>query len=123
MKVANYFISSLNDDCIVPCDFREDPDGPFKEDDTAAACVASGLLELSKYVGDRDAERYRKWAYKLLDALVEHSLNLDRNVDYLISTGTDAYHKDTENECPIIYGDYYFIEALMKIAEVDFRLW
>ena len=123
MKVANYFISNLNDDCIVPCDFREDPDGPFKEDDTAAACVASGLLELSRYVDGPDRARYQKWAYKLLDALVEHSLNLDKDVDYLISTGTAAYHKDTENECPIIYGDYFFMEALMKIAELDFKVW
>ena len=122
-KVADYFISSLNEDCIVPCDFRQDPDGPFKEDDTAAACVASGLLELAKHLDEESAEYYRSWAYRLLDALVEHSLNLDENVDYLISTGTAAYHKNTECECPIIYGDYYFIEALMKTAGIEYRVW
>lgn len=122
-RVANYFISNLNDDCIVPCDFREDPDGPFKEDDTAAACVASALIELASHVDGPDHDRYLKWAYRLLDSLVEHSLNLDKDVDYLLSKGTAAYHKDTENECPIIYGDYFFIEALMKIAGKDFRVW
>lgn len=122
-RVANYFISNLDGELLVPCDFRQDPLGPFKRDDTAASCVASALLELSELVEGTDSARYRKWACKLLDSLEKHSLNLDKNVDYLISTGTAAYHKDTENECPIIYGDYFFLEALMKIAGKPYCVW
>ena len=121
-RVANYIISNLGDDCLIPCDYRQDPNGPFKEDDTAAAITACGLIELSQYCEDVDKANYLKWAYRILDALVSKSFTLDENVDNLLEKGTVAYHFG-EQEVPINYGDYYFIEALMKIAGNEFFIW
>lgn len=121
-RVANYVISNLGDDCLVPCDFRQDPEGPFLEDDTAASIIACGLLELASHIDGVDADRYRKYAYRILDAMIETSFTLDENVDNLLEKGTVAYHFG-EQEVPIVYGDYYFIEALMKIAGNENFIW
>ena len=44
------------------------------------------------------------------------------SIDELLEKCTAAYH-DKEHEFPIIYGDYYFIEAVMKILEKELFIW
>ena len=92
------------------------------EDSTAAAIAACGLLELSKYVEERDSMVYRKTAMKLLQTLDAERCSWDPGTDELLEKCTAAYH-DKEHEFPIIYGDYYFIEAVMKILEKELFIW
>ena len=38
--------------------------------------------------------------------------------------GKVAYHDEGENrQVPIIYGDYFFIEAVLRLMEKDFWIW
>ena len=120
-KVADYFISCIPQSGLIPVDFRQPGDCEW-QDSTAAAIAACGLLELEKAAEDEKAGKYHEAAIHLLTALDEHSCNWDENCDNLLEKCTAAYH-DKEHEFPIIYGDYYFIEAIWKLTGQEVFIW
>lgn len=120
-RIAHYFISNIPDNGLIPVDFRQPFDCQW-EDSTAAAIGACGLIELSDYVEESDSAVYKNAAIKLLKALDEKRCNWDSKVDNLLEKCTAAYH-DKEHEYSIIYGDYYFIEAIMKLADKELFIW
>ncbi len=120
-RIANYFIANIPGDGLIPVDFRQ-PQEPAYQDSTAAAIAACGLIELAKLREGRQGKVYLDAALKLLYALTEHSTNWNEDEDNLLEKCTAAYH-DREHEFSIIYGDYYFLEALMKLAGKDLFIW
>lgn len=42
--------------------------------------------------------------------------------DHLLEKCSEAYH-DTKHEFAIIYGDYYFVEAVLKLCGKETFLW
>ena len=124
-RVANFFIAASCGDWKVRSDFRA-PKEPVEYDSTAAACAACGLLELAKLVPEFEKEMYTSAAMKLLQTIDENFCNYDVDTDYLVGMGTELYCKDASNRAvhlPIIYGDYFFVEALTKLKQVDFLAW
>lgn len=124
-KIANYFIASSCDDWKVRADFRA-PEEPVEYDSTAAVCAACGLLELSKAVNVYDSKIYFSAAVNLLKAVDENFCNYDTEVDYIVGMGTERYCCDVNDKAvhlPIIYGDYFFVEALTKLKNIDFLPW
>ena len=111
-RVADYFIGQIPESGHVPVDFWQ-PEDISWEDSTAAAIAACGLLELTALAGD-GYEVYREAALRLLKTIERDRLNLEEGADELLEKCTAAYH-DEEHDYPIIYGDYYYIEALRKL--------
>ena len=64
---------------------------------------------------EEKAIRYIFSAKKLLRALDEKRCDYTTDKDNILEKCTAAYH-DQKHEFAIIYGDYYYIEALMKLA-------
>ncbi len=95
---------------------------PAWEDSTAAAIAACGLIELSKLSDGRQSDVYLSAAVKLLQALEKHSFNWNEDEDNFLTKCTGAYH-DKEHEFSIIYGDYYFLKALMKLCGKELVIW
>ncbi len=62
---------------------------------------------------------YCKAAEKLLRALYENHCDFTEENDSILQKGTGSYHSQ-EHEFPIIYGDYFFMEALFKLKGQDF---
>lgn len=120
-RVSDYFVFHIPESCFIPVDFCQPEDCPW-EDSTAAAISACGLIELSRLVEGTDKEKYYNAAVKLLQALGEHRCCWDENVDNLLEKCTAAYN-DKEHEFAIIYGDYYFIEAIWKLTEQELFIW
>ncbi|MDO4293918.1 MAG: glycoside hydrolase family 88 protein [Eubacteriales bacterium] len=120
-RVANYFIANIPESGLIPVDFRQ-PEEVSWQDSTAAAIAACGLIELSRQFEGRQAEVYLQAAVRLLQALSEKSVNWDESQDNLLEKCTAAYH-DKAHEFSIIYGDYYFLEALLKLADRDLFVW
>ena len=90
---------------------------------TIAAAVRS-LVEL----GRAAAGSYTKGAVRLLRAMDELSANYDENVCGVLTRCTAAYsasysRPELERETNIIYGDYFYIEALAKLTGQDPMLW
>ncbi len=120
-KVADYFIANIPDSKLIPVDFRQPP-MPAYEDSTAAAIASCGLLELAKYVPETEKAKYEEAALEMLKALADKRCNWDENVDNLVEKCTAAYH-DADHEFSIIYGDYYFIEAIWKLMGKELFIW
>ena len=98
---------------------------PFRPYDASAAAVAlSGLISLNKY---RKNALYEDAIARLYSGLIKHcsALGIDGWESVLLhSCIGSAYRKGSEHtivvpyvDCPIIYADYYFLEALMKSTD------
>ena len=112
-KIADYVISEIPESYLIPIDYRQ-PKKSDLEDSTAAAITASGLIELAKATHSDKADKYLDVAIKLLRTLTEKRCDLTKDKDNILEKCAVDYHGDGHN-MSIIYGDYFFIEALMKL--------
>lgn len=120
-RIAHYFIANMPESGMIPVDFRQ-PAEPQLGDDTAAAIAACGLIEIAKAVGPLEKEMYVNAAVKLLKTLDASRSDWSRNNDAILQNGTAAYHASVHHQA-IIYGDYYFMEAIFKLKGNDLYLW
>ena len=120
-RVAHYFISNIPSDGIIPVDFRQ-PKEPALEDSTAAAIAACGLIEIAKHVDDLEKDMYLNAAIKLLKTLDKKRSDWSKDCDCILEHCSASYHSE-EHHFSIIYGDYYFIEAIFKLKGNDLILW
>jgi unsaturated chondroitin disaccharide hydrolase len=90
-------------------------------DASAAAVTASALLELSKYVDQKQATVYKDWAKKIIDSLgaAPYLAEIGTNKGYILqhSVGVLPYNK--EIDVPLNYADYYYLEALSRLKNQD----
>ncbi|MCR5825974.1 MAG: glycoside hydrolase family 88 protein [Oscillospiraceae bacterium] len=120
-RVADRILARLPDSGLMPVDYDQSPDCTW-EDDTAAAITACGLLELAPRTDEARAAACRAAAVKLLRVLAEQRCLWDSAVDPLLSRCSAAYH-DSVHDFPIIYGDYYFTEAVLRLCGKEAFLW
>lgn len=121
-RVANYFIAALPEDCVPRCDFRS-PAEPVIYDTSAGVIAACGLLEISNCVPELERELYRNAAVKMVKAVADNHCDFSDNTDNIVLNGTEAYHSVSGRNIPLIYGDYYFLEALYKLRGNDLLFW
>lgn len=122
-KVAHYFISEVaKTDWIPVVDFRA-PQEPVMIDTSAGMCAACGLLEISKHVDEYEKALYIDAAINILQATEEKYAIWDTEKDGLIDYSTGSYHEEKWTEVPIIYADYYFVEAILRLLDKDFLIW
>ena len=69
-----------------------------------------------------DGIKYHNAALKMLRFLADNRCNWDLETDHLIEKCTAAYH-DKEHEFSIIYGDYFFMEAMLKLTDEELFIW
>ncbi|HUP14192.1 MAG TPA: hypothetical protein VM187_18350, partial [Niastella sp.] len=118
-KVADVYLNDLPEDQVPYWDFNapDIPDAP--RDASAAAVTASALLELSTLVTDAaKGKMYREKAEKMLQSLSSRAYKSGpvNNAFLLHSTG----HKPNggEVDASIIYADYYYMEALLRLKRL-----
>ena len=73
-------------------------------------------------MSEHEKHLYLDAAMKMLKALGDHRCNWTKDCDNIVEKCTAAYH-DKEHEFSIIYGDYFFIEAILKLLDKDFLIW
>jgi hypothetical protein len=115
-KAAGYFINKINQtkDFIPNWDFNDNTTNAPK-DASAAAVAASGLLELSKYDINKKSIYY-KTAEKILASLCtdEYLAAPNSNNFFLLKHSTGNKPANSEIDTPLVYADYYFLEALWR---------
>ena len=123
-KIAHYVIANFAlNDWLPLVDFRS-PSEPVKYDSTAAMISACGLLEIAGHVEEHEKKLYKDAACKLLINVEKAFADWDSETDGIIGKGTAAYHgQPHDTEVPIIYGDYFFTEAVLRLMEKDFLIW
>ena len=121
-QVANYFISSVCKDWLPRCDFRS-PAQPVIYDSTAGAIAACGLLELAGCVDANAAAHYHYAAVQILQAMEAKFCDWDENTDAILGMGTERYHGEKGRHIPIVYGDFFFVEAIAKLCNKPQKNW
>lgn len=123
-QTAHYFIANIASTGYVSLvDFRS-PDEPVKWDTTATACAACGLLQIAEMVPEFEKSLYYDAAVKMLTALAENHCNWNTEEDGIVQNGTVAYHRGSDEvHVPIIYGDYFFVEGILRLMNKGFMIW
>lgn len=115
-KIEEYLFNNKNmpEDLIPYWDFNA-PNIPNEPRDVSAATIiASALYELSQY-DLKDGKRYKANADKIIENLTNHyRANLYKDNGFLLLHSTGTKPTNTEVDVPIVYADYYFLEALIR---------
>lgn len=121
-KIANYIlnIAQLPNDFVPTWDFslKNNPEEP--KDASAAAVMASAFYELSTMT-EKKGNNYLKIANSMMNSLSsEDYLNTKgENNGFLLKHSTGAKPKNSEVDVPLIYADYYFLEALSRKIKLN----
>lgn len=121
-RIAHYFIACCCDDYVPKCDFRS-PAEPVIYDTTAGAIAACGLIELASCVPEFEQATYLRAALNMLKAMEKNHCDWSEGEQSILQDGTEAYHSEHGIHIPIIYGDYYFAEALYKLRGNKLLFW
>ncbi|MEI6946813.1 glycoside hydrolase family 88 protein [Paraflavisolibacter sp. H34] len=118
-KVTDVYLERLPQDGIPYWDFN-DPAIPNAPKDASTACVvASGLLELSTFVKDKaKAAHYRAKAEKMLEVLSSDPYRSGSANPALLLHSTGHKPAGGEIDASIIYADYYYMEALLRLKKL-----
>ena len=119
-RIAHYFVANLYDECIPVSDFRA-PDKPVLYDTSAAAIAACGLIEIARAVPKLEQKMYLTWAIKILKELTNRFASLEDNKDNILEGGCEMY--DSMVQLPLIYADFYYVEAFSKLMGFDILMW
>lgn len=95
----------------------------FKEiprDASAAAIICSALLELSMY-SDHNGERYYDAATKILQSLAspDYLAMEGKNRYFILNHSVGSIPHGVEIDVPLVYADYYFLEALLRHSKLN----
>lgn len=127
-RVANYFIANCCDDWLPRVDFRA-PSEPVYYDSTAGAIAACGLIEIAKAVGENEGGMYMNAAINILRAMGDKFMDWSDDTDCMLKFGTVRYPVDGLTlekagvHISIIYGDYFYTEAILKLLGAEFFPW
>ncbi|MEO2070274.1 MAG: glycoside hydrolase family 88 protein [Zunongwangia sp.] len=118
-NIAEVILNEPNmpEDKIPFWDFDTDKIPNDLKDSSAAAVMASALLELYEYTDDAE---YFTVAEEMLESLSspEYLADQDELGGFLLKHGVGNMPNKTEVDVPLTYGDYYFIEALKRYQEI-----
>ncbi len=113
-RQAAYFIANASLTGYVPlADFRA-PEAPEYFDTTAGAAAACGMLEIAEHSSEYEKYLFVQNAKRLIFSLDKAWCDYDPDNDGILGGGSVSYHNEKHHE-KIIYGDYYFIEAVMRL--------
>jgi unsaturated chondroitin disaccharide hydrolase len=123
-KLADYALAHLPDDHVPLWDYRL-PEGetPYR-DSSAGSIMAAGLFLLAdQYEDAAQAERYRDSARAVLDGLIASYTTFDHpGAEGLLMHGA-SHVKRGGFEQMLPYGDYFFVEALLRAQERTAFFW
>jgi len=117
--IAGFILSHprLPDDGVPYWDY-DAPDIPNTyRDVSAGAIAASALLELAGYVPEKQ-EAYDAAADQMLQSLAtSYTFETDEALPFLLDHSVGHLPHDSEIDVPIIYADYYYLEALLRTRQ------
>jgi unsaturated chondroitin disaccharide hydrolase len=127
IRAADHFIEQCKQTgYLAAADFYA-PREPLYYDATSGVCAASGMIEIAKALSGERGEYYMGEAIKILKATDAHFCNYSDDEDALVLMGSERYPRDErfieKTHMPIIYGDFFFVEALFKLKGNDFLIW
>ena len=115
-RAADYYIHRAPDDGVPPNDFTHpEPELPWES--SAAAIAASGLLRLAAAMSQSEgAARYRAYGLRILDTLRTTTFLAADTPGWqgILRHAIYHYRKHIGVDESVMWGDYYFVEALER---------
>jgi uncharacterized protein YyaL (SSP411 family) len=135
VNAADFFIANLPEDWVPVWDFNVGMPGFYPQGDShalhpdfaqhlqlrdasAAAIVCSALFELGELTGH---QRFIDVATKMLHSLASPAYRapLGGNANFILMHSVGAFPQGYEIDTPLIYADYYFLEALVRFRNLS----
>lgn len=119
-RMALYFIDRMPEDHVVYWDFDVPQSPETPRDSSASAIAASGMLELLEHLDANDPDRG-----KIEDAVQRSLASLAQNYmpepgledEGFIRRGSYSVRGGASPDDYMIWGDYYFLEALLRLEK------
>lgn len=129
-RVADYFISHLPENLIPYWDFVFTDGSGEPRDSSAGAIAACGMLEMAKYLPKEQAEYYTGIAGRLMKALYDTcAVKSPEESDGQLLHGVYG-RKTPYNDCIDhgidecnLWGDYYYLEGLVRLSRDWIPYW
>jgi len=122
LKIADFLINHPNmpEDKIPYWDFNAPGIPNALRDASAGAIMASALIELSGFAGPEKSMIYKSIAEKQIRSLAspEYLARPGENGNFILKHGVGHLPGNSEVDVPLTYGDYYFVEALMRYKKL-----
>jgi hypothetical protein len=114
-KIAKYIIENPNtpSDGIPYWDYNAENIPNEPRDVSAAAVTVSALIELENY----SKNSYSSFTDKILTTLAgyEYTSKIDENNHFILKHSVGSIPHNAEIDVPLIYADYYYLEALIRL--------
>ena len=120
-KIAAFYLNhpNLPEDKVPYWDFDAGQQPIAKRDASAAAITASALMELAQFTTGAEKEKYINDGVKMIQSLSSDNYRSKpgENGGFLIKHCVGALTLNSEIDVPLIYADYYFLEALKRYKD------
>lgn len=120
-RVAKFYLDRLPEDMVPYWDMIFSDGSGEPRDSSSAAIVACGLLEMSPFLPKEEAEQYKELACRMVGSLVRNyaaqppSNGLLLHGTYSKKSPYNTCTPEGVDEC-VSWGDYFYMEALTRIA-------
>ncbi|ANA78825.1 glucuronyl hydrolase [Paenibacillus glucanolyticus] len=118
-RMATYFIRHLPEDHVAYWDFDVPIDTNTYRDSSASAIFAAGMVELISHLDavDPDRAEFEKKLRLTLESLVCHYSTIgEQDAEGLLKHGAYYVRGNTAPDDFMIWGDYFYLEVLMRMA-------
>jgi unsaturated chondroitin disaccharide hydrolase len=124
-RLAHYFIEHLPADHVAYWDVDAPVDEETPRDSSASAITACGLLELASLLphGSEESAYFEAQARIMLESLVKNYATIGKEAEGLIDHGSYSVRTGRAPDSYMIWGDYYYLEALMRLEKGYHGYW
>ncbi|WP_135556012.1 glycoside hydrolase family 88 protein [Paenibacillus cymbidii] len=117
-RLARYFLERLPRDYVVYWDFDAPVDADTKRDSSASAITSAGILELLEHLPSNDPDRdfLENGLLRSMRGLIERYATIgEPDAQGLLKRGSYSVRGGASPDDFVIWGDYYYLEALMRM--------
>ena len=120
-NIAEFYLNhpNLPSDFVPYWDFDAGQQPLAYRDASAAAITASALMELGQFTKGEQKEKYINASVKMLESLSNETYRAKygENGGFIIKHCVGALTLNSEIDVPLVYADYYFLEALKRYKD------
>jgi len=126
LRMACYFLEHLPEDEVAYWDFSVPTTPETKRDSSASAIAASGMLELLKWLpADHPQRKFvEEGVHRSMKGLITfYATRKQPEAQGFIKRGSYSVRGNRSPDDFVIWGDYYYLEALMKLEKGHKGFW
>ncbi|MFB6364827.1 glycoside hydrolase family 88 protein [Paenibacillus elgii] len=119
-RMARYFLERLPEDDVVYWDFDAPVTPETKRDSSASAIASAGLVELLAHLNAEDADRafLEDGLDRSMKSLIENYSTIGQpDAEGLLEHGSYSVRGGSAPDDYMIWGDYYYLEALLRMEK------